>query len=378
MKISSLRFQPYSLPFARPFRTARETLRRREGFLVWVSDGEGAWGVGEAAPLAGYGMEPLHETGKALQSWAGSLPGRAAALSLPLAEDTPPAFGLAEDFPGCPAARHGLELALLDLAARRAGLPLAKALHPGAAETLSVNAVLGGASPEETVAEAAARAAEGYGTLKIKLGMHGPQADQALLSAIRAAVGAPVRLRLDANEGWTEREALPLLERLAPIGIEYVEQPLPAGDLPGMARLARKSPIPLAADEAVLSLSGARAILDAQAAQLLILKPMALGGLLSTLAVARLAASRGVRVVVTTTLDGACARMGAACAAAALPGIPGASAPDIAHGLATGHLLAKDLLPDPPRPMGGLLTLPKAAGLGISLAPPSGSAAPPG
>ena len=369
MKISSLLFRPYTLPFAEPFRTSRETLRAREGWEVWVSDGEGRWGAGEAAPLAGFGMESREETARALAAWAASLPGREVDLQSPLREDLPPAFGLAEDFPAAPAARHGLELALLDLAARRAGLPLAKCLDSAAGGEVSVNAVLGAASHDDTVRQAAALAAEGYGTLKIKLGVHGPAEDLRLLGAVRKAVGDGVRLRLDANEGWTEAEALPALEGLAPLDIEYVEQPLPADDVAGMARLARRSPIPLAADEAVLSPESARGILEAGAAQVLILKPMALGGILTALAVARLAAGHDARAVITTTLEGAFARAGAASAAAALAGIFPA-APDIAHGLATGDLLAEDLVPHPPRPQGGKLILSGAPGLGLAGQPP--------
>ncbi|MEE8396489.1 MAG: o-succinylbenzoate synthase [bacterium] len=370
MKIQSLRYFPYSLPFARPFTTAREVLTHREGWLVEVRDGEGGWGLGEAAPLAGFGMETPAETARVLEAWATSLPGREVGLEGPFDVETPPAFGLAADFPAAPAARHGLELALLDLAARRAGLPLARWLHRGAAGAVEVNATVGADEPAESARQAAALAGQGFKTVKAKVEpLPGPEAARRVISrvtALRRALGPEVRLRLDANESWVEETAAPLIDALAPLKIEYLEQPLPADDLNGMARLAARSPIPIAADEAVLSPAQAQKIVAMGAARVLVLKPMALGGVIATLAVARLAARHGLPAVVTTTLEGAYARLGAAHAAAALCGLLPREMASCAHGLATGSLLAEDLLPDPPQPRGGSITLPDAPGLGLA------------
>lgn len=370
MKISSLRFHPYTLPFVKPFRTARETLAARRGWVVWVEDGEGNRGVGEAAPLEGFGMETWERTGEVLRGWSESLPGTEIGQGQAAAPDTPPAFGLGGDAPGAPAARHGLELALLDLAARRAGLSLAAYLHPAAAGEVAVNAVLGAGPVADTVREAEARVAEGFRTLKLKVAADTAAEDEARLRAVREAVGAGVRLRIDGNGNWERAGAAALLERLAPLEIEYVEQPLPREDLTGMAALAARSPIPIAADEAVLSLEDAQAVLAHGAAQVLILKPMALGGVLTALQVARLAVASGVGVVVTTMLEGAYGRAGAAAAAAALHGILPGAARHRAHGLATGALLAKDLVEVPWGPEGGKLPLPAGPGLGYPVPPP--------
>ncbi len=382
-KISSLHIRPFDLPFRVPFQTSRERLYSRRGWVVWVVDEQGGWGVGEAAPLSSFGMENLMETGRVLADWARVLPGREVQLEAPVTPELAAAFGLAGKFPGgtdgaaTPAARHGVELALLDLAARRAGVPLARFLNPAAAGSVEVNAVLGEGSIEQTVRRAEALAGEGYRTLKLKVGAAPPEEDTARVRAVRESVGGEVRLRLDANEGWNEQAAPALLESLAPLDIEYVEQPLPAADIAGMARLAAGSPIPLAADEAVVSRAGARAILERRAANVLILKPMPLGGPLAALATARLAAEHGVPVVVTTTLDGSVARAGAVAAAGAVAGMAalpadGAGA-GMAHGLATGGLLESDLAPGAPFPNEGRMILSTEPGLGVSLPPPKGT-----
>lgn len=376
MKIAALRFAPYSLPFAAPFRSAHETLRERRGWLVCVEDSDGTWGIGEAAPLAGFGMESHEAAGKALADWSRGLPGREVVLApsfnaaprigaADLEETGPsPAFGLAASHPGCPAATHALELALLDLAARRQHLPLARLLNPGAAREVSCNALLSADSVEATARNARTLATKGFGTLKLKVTGEDIAEDIERLQAVREAVGGAVKLRIDANGSWTEAGALPLLEALAPLEIEYVEQPLPAEELEGMARLTAASPIAIAADEAVISLEDARRVLGIQAARVLVLKPMALGGVLTALRVARLAARQGTGAVITTMLEGAYGRAGATHAAAALAIPPGAA--HLAHGLATGGLLAEDLCRNALEPEGGRLQLRQEAGLGLA------------
>jgi L-alanine-DL-glutamate epimerase-like enolase superfamily enzyme len=316
-------------------------------------------------------MEPPALCLAALRAWAARLAG--ARLDLPQAPgDLTPGFDLLAGLAllphpsAVPAAAHGLELALLDLAAQRAGVSLARLLSGPAPDSVPVNAVLGWGDAAGSARVAAALVEEGYGTLKLKLG--GDEgAELAAVAAVRRAVGPQPLLRLDANGSWDETEAPGRLERLAPFAIEYVEQPLPAGDLDAMARLARRSPVPLALDEGLQSRGDALRALDLGAAAVFVLKPMALGGLLATLALARAALARGVTPVVTTTLDGAVARTGALHAAAALQAFAGPARPLPACGLATGPLLAADLVAEPPQPRRGRLIVPAGLGLGLGV-----------
>lgn len=366
-KIASLRFAPYTLPYTAPFRTAGGTLNERRGWLLCVEDDGGAWGIGEAAPLHGFGMESHEAAGAALADWSRSLPGREIDLELAQGGRSPPAFGLAASHPDCPAAAHGLELALLDLTARIGGLPLARVLSPEAAAEVCCNALLSADAPEVAAGRAKALVQMGFQTLKMKVMGEdaGENSGEALgrLEAVRSAVGVAVKLRIDANGSWSEAQALPLLERLAPLDIEYVEQPLPPRALQGMARLAAHSPIAIAADEAVVSMENAKEVLRMRAARVLVLKPMALGGVLAALEVARLAAEEGARVVITTMLEGAYGRAGAVHAAAALTALPGVA--PYAHGLATGALLKEDLTGRPLAPEAGRIKLPQKPGLGL-------------
>jgi o-succinylbenzoate synthase len=369
-QIQELRVAPYALPFRLPFTTARQTLTVRHGFVVWVRDSAGRWGVGEAAPLDGFGMESLIECAATLAEWQRVLPGTSVHFPVTWHESLEPAFGIPLKASHRPAALHGLECALLDLAAQAAGVPLSRWLHPSAEGRVSVNATLGATSLQETVQQARARVAEGFGTLKLKVGVGGGDADVARVEAVRGAVGPTIQLRADANESWSEAQALEVLRRLAPSGIEYVEQPVPAMDLAALGRLSVASPVPVAADEASSSEAGARAVLAARAASVLVLKPMALGGLLTTLQIAREAFAQSIPVVLTSMLEGVYGRTAALHAAAALPALAAGRVPTLACGLATGGLLAQDLVMEPPQPAFGRLAVPPQTGLGVGAGAP--------
>ncbi|MEF8819863.1 MAG: enolase C-terminal domain-like protein, partial [Haloferacaceae archaeon] len=162
-------------------------------------------------------------------------------------------------------------------------------------------------------------------------------------------------LRADANGAWDEPAAREALAEAGDVGIEYVEQPLPAADLAGHRRLREATETPVALDES-LAAQGLSDVLAAEAADLLVLKPMALGGPDRTVAAARRAREAGLDAVVTTTIDGVVARTTAVHAAAAIPDVP-------ACGLATGSMLAEDLYPDPAPVERGAIRVPDGPGL---------------
>ncbi|MFB6167317.1 MAG: mandelate racemase/muconate lactonizing enzyme family protein [Haloferacaceae archaeon] len=326
-----MRVERFSLPLAAPFDTAKGRIDAREGALVRV---EGPPGVGETTPLPGW-TEGVEEALAALD---------AANAATPLAV-------LGET----PAARHGLATARLDAAARARGASLAAHLADGApAERVPVNATVGDGSPEETVRRARDAVAAGFDCLKLKVGARPVAADAERLRAVRAA--APeATLRVDANGAWDEAEASEALEAFAQFDLACVEQPLPAGDLAGHRRLRGRTDVPVALDES-LAEHDLAAVLDGEAADRLVLKPMALGGPDRTVAAAERAREAGLGVVVTTTVDAVVARTAAVHAAAAIPNVP-------ACGLATGSMLAEDLYPDPAPVEDGAIRVPDGPGL---------------
>jgi o-succinylbenzoate synthase len=333
--LGGLRLADLSLPLREPLGTAKGEITSRDGWLVGV-ERDGQRGVGEATPLPGW-TESHGTCGETLRDLADSWPG------VPDRET--------------PAARHGVTLALHDAEARSEGVPLGRHLAgPDApvADSVAVNATVGDAPVAETVERAESAVAAGYGTIKLKVGVRDPEEDVARVRAVRDAVGSGVTLRADANGAWDYTTARDVLVELAEIGVEYVEQPVPGTELGSLSSLRGRG-VGVAADESLAEYT-VREVVEADAADTLILKPMALGGPESTLRAAGKARTAGVTSVVTTTIDGAVARAGAVHVAACLPG-------DRAHGVATGDLLAEDVGPDPVPVVDGRISVPDGPGV---------------
>jgi o-succinylbenzoate synthase len=358
MRIAEAGFHPLRLELVQPLKTARGTYGAREGFVVRLEDEEGRVGQGEAMPLPEFGTESPSDCEQALRKHLSQLRGTTPLprqLPLPLGE------GWGEGLPpGHPAARHAVEQALLDLLSQRRGLPVSRLLSEEAREEVQVNALLGAQSPEALAEEARQAVAEGYETLKLKVAGRPLAEDEARLRAVRKAVGPDVHLRVDANGAWTEEEARRALDTLSGFQLELCEQPVAAEAAEALCRLRASAPCPLAADESLALPEALREILGSTpTVNILVLKPMVLGGLLPTLALAREAARRGLEAYVTSSLDGVIARAGAAHLAAALP------SGRYASGLGVGHLFKDEPENHPFRPVRGRILLPRTPGLGV-------------
>lgn len=338
-RLGRLVLRPYRVPLARPWKSARGRTLERSGWLVGVEDAEGARGIGECAPLEGAGTESPAAALAALQAAVASIPGllpSAAMVRLPPA--------------ACPAARCGVETALLDLAARRAGLPLYRWLaRGGGGNSVAVNG-FAGAVDEGLPARLARAVAAGFVVVKLKLAIAPPDEELPALAAAARSLPRGTALRLDVNRGWRLAQAEALLPRLASLPVEALEEPAGDADADGLARLQAAVPYPIALDE---SLGGwpADAPLPVRRQ---VLKPMVVGGPSALLRFARRPATQSV---VTSSVDTATGLWLAAHLAAALDN-------GLAHGLDTGDWLS-DLL-GPPLPIAaGRLTLPDTPGLGV-------------
>jgi o-succinylbenzoate synthase len=331
--------------------TAHGELRVREGWRLELCAG-GEVGRGEALPLPSFGTESLEACERALRAAVerlGELPESAAQLESAL-----------EGLESAPAARFALETALLELEAKRTGEPLHAVLGEVQQLALPVNALLSGATPEALAESARTARAQGFGTVKVKVAGRPLAEDLARLTAVREAVGSKVQLRIDANGGWSLDEALRALEAFSKLGVALCEQPVAAADLNGLASVQAAGVCPIAADEALLVPGVAERLTRAAACAVLVLKPMALGGLRRTVALGQAAAAAGLGCVVTSLIDGEIARAAAAHVAAVLPG-------GWAHGLATGSLLDVPCKTGWLTPSAGVLHVPELPGLGVEV-----------
>lgn len=331
----------FSLPLARPLATAHGTIDRREGFLIRV--GTDQVGIGEATPLPGW-TESLTECREAIEGVIGSNPPPTEPADLPELVSTP-------------AARHGLELALLDRAAREAGVPLYRHLGGDTrVSTVPVNATVGDGDIGETATAVRRAVVEGFSAVKLKVGVRSVEEDLERVSAVRDEVGDKVELRVDANGAWSLDQAERAIDGLTAHGVTVVEQPLPATALDSFSTLRGRG-VDIGVDESLRAHPMAD-VLAADAADVVVLKPMALGGVGRATVLAGEARSQGVDVIVTTTIDAAVARTAAVHLAAALE----VNRP---CGLATADRLTEDVAADRTPVVDGGISVPQSAGNGV-------------
>ena len=188
------------------------------------------------------------------------------------------------------AARTACELALLDLLLRRQDLSLG-AILPPKRDAVAYSGVITGGSIENAVRLARVCAEYGLQAVKIKIG--GDDARDRV-AAVRKAVGASVSLRVDANCAYTPDEAVATLAALAPFDVACAEQPIPRGDPAVLARVRSRSSIPIMADESLVTVADAKALIAEEACDFFNLRLSKCGGIARTLEIAELAVRAGV------------------------------------------------------------------------------------
>jgi len=357
MSIVRARLKAYSLPLRDAWPSADGDLNDRRGWILSLEDDLGRVGLGDAAPFPGFGLETHASAGAGLKLAMPRLVGMSRDGYAAAIADLPRLAPVA----AAPTARAAIDCALHDLIAQGEDLTLARYL--GGAQTLRevpVNVTIPRV-PSERAAELGKRAvAAGVGTLKLKVGGAASREDTARLRAVREAVGPEIRIRVDANQAWSVEEAIEALRALAVFQLEYAEQPVGADDIDGLARVRGSSPVPIAADEAVRGTQTAKEILYRSAADIFIIKPMALGGLREARSVLNVADERNLPVVVTSLVESAVGRTAALHFAASL------GETRYAHGLATGEALRADIAPSPALRR-GMVVVPERPGLGVLL-----------
>jgi len=179
----------------------------------------------------------------------------------------------------------------------------------------------------------------GYPAVKVKVGRREPHADVELVAAVRDAIGPSVALRIDANGAWDVDTAADVITRLAGYDLELVEQPV--ASLDDLARVRRRVNVPIAADESVRSVEDARRLAASDAADAVVLKVQALGGVRRAL---RVADAAGVPAVVTSMRETSVGIAAGLALAAALPELPYASG--LAARMPGGDVVRDPLVPD--------------------------------
>jgi L-alanine-DL-glutamate epimerase-like enolase superfamily enzyme len=277
--------------------------RPRPYLVLTLQDEDGHLGTGDAAPLPPFSPDSAAACARVLD--------RAHERIAPVDDSLPDflAVGAAlkpcrRQLHGVPAARFALEIALLDLLAQRRGVSVAACLRSALQyDEVPLNALLFPEPLDTLAARAAALADAGFTAVKIKLRAPddaGFARELTALRAVRERLPLPFEIRLDPNAAWSLDTARRRLEALAPIAPRYVEQPVPAADLPRLGEQA----VPWAADESLLLDGVVDRLLASSGCAAFVLKPALLGGVLATYDLALRAQTHGIAVVVTHLFDG--------------------------------------------------------------------------
>lgn len=260
------------------------------------------------------------------------------------------------------AAKAAIESALFDAVGKTLGVPAVQLLGGAVRESLPVLWTLASGDPSQEIGEAEQKlAARLHDRFKVKIGAQPPEADIGRLSSLARALTDRASLIVDANQAWDETTTLHYLPVLAELGVRLVEQPLPAWNLAGMARLRARSTVPLMADECVFSAHDMLDVVRTGAADVVSLKLVKHGGLLATREVAAVAEAAGVG------LYGGCLLESSIGAAAHLQVFAGLR--ELAWGCEHfgPQILVDDLVEEPLRFADFRIQLPAGPGLGVTL-----------
>jgi o-succinylbenzoate synthase len=298
MTIAAVRTHRLSAPLHTPFVTSLRRATSVESLIVEVVDTDGRTGYGEAPQV--------------WQVTGASVAGSEACVNQvlgPLLTGRDPDDLLAR----CAEVRHAVvgnetakaavDTALHDLAARRMGVPLVRLLG-GSALRVVTDVTLSAGDSTGLAAAARQRVSDGFTVLKVKVGTDAA-GDLARVRAVREAVGPAVRVRLDANQGWTPREAVRVIREISDAGldVELVEQPVHRADLDGLAWVSERVDVPVMADESVFDLRDLVEVIRRRAADMVNVKLAKCGGLGTARALVELAHAHGMAVVVGSMME---------------------------------------------------------------------------
>ncbi len=346
------------VPLRRPHRFARTGMTAQPVLLVFIHTRGGAVGVGEGVVPGGpwWGGESVETMALVVERYfTPVLQGR----------HVDDIAGIVRDLGDVVAAnlyaKTAVEVALHDAWARSLGVPVHTLLGGLARRSVPVTWALGTEPAPAVADEALAKLDAGHRSFKLKMGALDPADDVARVCAVAEKLVGVASVRVDLNARWDLVTSLKHLPRLADVGVDLIEQPVPATEVAALAEINRALPIPVMADESLRTPSDALRLARHRAADVFSLKTTKSGGLRTTRSIAEIAAAAGIPCHAGTSIEspiGTAASLQLAC-----------TAPAVTWGseLFGPLLMSEELLTTPLRYDGGELHLPEGPGLGVEL-----------
>jgi o-succinylbenzoate synthase len=299
MYITEIKVGLIKIPLKRPFKTALRQVNMVEDVIVQVVTNTGNIGYGEAAPTGVItGDTKLGIIGAIEEQIKKQLIG----MEIENIEEI--MSRLDKSVVRNTSAKAAVDIAVYDLYGQLYKSPVYKLLG-GYRKEINTDITISVNEPEQMALDSIEAVKLGFKTLKIKVG-NDAKKDIERMVEVRKAVGKDISLRLDANQGWTPKEAVNTIRKMedANIGIELIEQPVAAGDIQGLKFVTDNTSLPVMADESVFSPKDAAKIMQIRAADYVNIKLMKCGGIHSALKIISFAEVYGVQCMLGCMLEG--------------------------------------------------------------------------
>lgn len=298
MRIESIELSNMTIPLKKPFKIAFWIVEVIETIVVKMTLEDGSVGLGTAFPT------PVI-TGDTSGSIRGAITEVLAPqlVGMDITDYENVLKKINGGIVGNSSAKAALDMAVYDLVAQLNGLPLYKMLG-GNKQSFESDITVSVNSAQEMSEDAQEYMANGFRILKVKVGL-GADIDIMRVKSIRDAVGPEITLRLDANQGWTAKEAVRVIRKIEDMGlnIELVEQPVDRHDLHGLKFVTDNVITPIMADESIFTPEDALRIVQMRAADMINIKLMKSGGIHNALKINSIAESAGVECMVGCMIE---------------------------------------------------------------------------
>jgi muconate cycloisomerase len=346
---------PLALPLTKPVKMAAETVTHAHNILVRIEaqDGTVGWGEAASAPTM---------TGDTIAGLVSATRDHLAPVLIGADAWMRPALlkRMRTVLYGNTGAHSAVEMALIDLAARSAGVSVINLIGGAVRPAVAPMWLVGNATLEQDVAEAKARKAAGIRFFKLKVGVKPLASEAAAAVAVREALGPDMPLCADANCGFSHEAAERFLEATTDARLAFLEQPFPPDDMNGLAAFARATPVAIGADEGIHSLHDIEAH-AAAGARGVSLKLIKLAGFSGALAAAALCRRLGLAMNIAS-------KMAESSLASAATVHLACAVDNVDWGVSLTHFyLAEDIVHRPLAMESGLVALPSGPGLGVEV-----------
>lgn len=288
--ITAIELYKLFVPLKEPFVISLGSINSVQNVVVLIRTADGCTGYGECSPYLTINGESVDTCFVVGQYFAKALKGQNALDLLHCTQV------MDKIIYGNSSIKSAFDIALHDIAAQHAGLPLYQFLSGANNKALHTDMTISIGTPDKMRADAWRFKEAGFEAIKVKLG-EAKALDIARIKAIREAVGPEMPLRIDANQGWpTADAAIAVLQDLAPYNIQHCEEPIPRHRFMDLPKVTAASPIPIMADESCGDHHDAERLIGLKACNMLNIKLGKSGGFFKAVQIVELAAAAGMQL----------------------------------------------------------------------------------